>query len=346
MDAISFREELARTVPDEQAEVARITYRYLRWLMVLLPAVLLVVTGSTAWRQNELESSISAYYGGPVRDVFVGVMIGTAACMVAYQGVSLLEDYALNGAGFYAVFVALVPTNLDETLSALRANPTPDGVTPADYISFLRSALTTVLVLCAFLVGGELRKSKRVTKLWQSGTLNKVFVMGTGAVLLWFLARAMVQLWGPDPDDVTMDGITLGPFGFGPWPLRIHDLAAIFLIASLAVVVASHAWPKLAATQEGDQSENGSDLEVSFLYVSIFVAMLVLGPVFAWVFNGVYPDHGIIFLEWWEIGLFSVFWFLETRRIGKMPKVQAAVEARRPTEIVEPGSATNQSNGA
>src|SRR5450759_4501787 len=100
---------LAPTVPELQAEIARITYRYLRWLMVLLPAVLFVVTVAYAAIQQDLETSISAYYGTPVRDVFVGVMIATAVCMVAYQGSSLLEDYTLNGAGFYAVFVAFIP---------------------------------------------------------------------------------------------------------------------------------------------------------------------------------------------------------------------------------------------
>lgn len=49
--------------PDEQTVVARVTYRYLRWLMVLLPAVLFVVTMLTAIQQGKLEHSISAYYG-------------------------------------------------------------------------------------------------------------------------------------------------------------------------------------------------------------------------------------------------------------------------------------------
>jgi hypothetical protein len=63
---------LAPRVPKMQAEIARITYRYLRWLMVLLPAVLFVVTVAYAAIQQNLETSISAYYGTPVRDVFVG----------------------------------------------------------------------------------------------------------------------------------------------------------------------------------------------------------------------------------------------------------------------------------
>ncbi len=305
-------------MPHEQADVARVTYRHLRWLMVLLPAVLFVVTVVTAIQQMELEPSISDYYGGPVRDVFVGVMIATAACMIAYQGASLLEDYTLNGAGFYAVFVALVPTNLNETLSALRANPTPDGVTPADYVWFLRTALTTVLVLCALLLWIELRRTEPLTRLWTTGTWNLLFVVVTSLVLLAFLVVAMAQLWVPDPDDVTMGGLALGPVR-----LRVHDLAAILLIAALAVAVWSHAWPTVVTGHE----VHATDLEVAAGYKTIFGLMLV-GPLVAVLVHAfVAPDHTVIFLEWWEIVLFCVFWILETRRVAKVRSATARGES-------------------
>ena len=110
---------------EPRAQVARITYAYVRWLLICLPTLLFVVTIATALQQGELERSISAYYGGPVRDIFVGALFAIAACLVAYQGVGLLEDYALNGAGFYAVFVALVPTGFGGLMDELQRNPTP-----------------------------------------------------------------------------------------------------------------------------------------------------------------------------------------------------------------------------
>ena len=295
-------------MPDGQAEIARVTYRYLRWLMVLLPAVLLVVTVATAVPQHALEPSISAYYGGPVRDVFVGVMIATAACMIAYQGASLVEDYTLNGAGVYAIFVALVPTNLNETLNGLRANPAPDGITPADYVWFLRTALTTVLVLCGLLLWIELKNSKRLARLWTSGTWNMLFVIVTGLVLFGFLLLAMVQLWWPDADDVTLGGVAVGPVR-----LRIHDLAAVFLIAALAVAVWSHAWPKAAVGSRALPT----DLEVAPRYRVIFGLML-LGPLAAAGIHAWAGDHTVIFLEWWEILVFCVFWILETLRVARL----------------------------
>jgi hypothetical protein len=310
---------------EEQTDVPRVTYLYLRWLMVLLPAMLLVVTVCTALLQGKLESSISAYYGGPVRDVFVGVMFGTAACMVAYRGYSLLEHYTLNGAGFYAVFVALVPFNLDKVLIALRENSTPDGVTPADYVWFLRTALTTVLVLFVSLVSIELKNSNRLRGLWRSGFWNRFFVAVTTVLLLSFLLLAMVQLWGPDPDDVTMHGISLGS-----WSVSIHLLAATLLIAALAVAVWCHAYPALVAAAEGGGDIPPTVPNIQRSYKVIFLLMAA-GPVVAALVRVVTREHTVIFLEWWEIVLFCVFWILETQRIRKVQSEAGAAQTRTST---------------
>jgi hypothetical protein len=222
---------------EPRAEVARITYAYVRWLLICLPTLLFVVTIVTASQQGELERSISAYYGGPVRDIFVGALFAIAACLVAYQGVGLLEDYALNGAGFYAVFVALVPTGFGDLMDELQRNPTPDGVTPADHVWFLRIALTSVLVLCLVLVVREVRTGKLRQLFVDVGSLlatwvNRSFLLLTALLLVGFLVLAMWQLWSGPAAEVRMEGIALGPV-----QLSIHDLAAIFMIASLAVAV-------------------------------------------------------------------------------------------------------------
>ena len=53
----------------------------------------------------------------------------------------------------------------------------------------------------------------------------------TALLLAGFLALAMWQLWSGPAAEVRMEGIALGPV-----QLSIHDLAAIFMIASLAAV--------------------------------------------------------------------------------------------------------------
>jgi hypothetical protein len=292
-----------------RAEITRITYAYVRWLLTCLPTLLFVVTIVTAWQQGELERSISAYYGGPVRDIFVGALFAIAACLVAYQGVGLLEDYALNGAGFYAVFVALVPTGFGKLMDELQRNPTPDGVSPADHVWFLRIALTSVLVLCLVLVVREVRTGKVRQLFADVGSelatwVNRSFLLLTALALAGFLALAMWQLWSVPAAEVRMEGIA--------WPvqLSIHDLAAIFMIASLAVAVLTNTWPFYVFR---DLWRSGR-----FFYGVIFLLMsfgIIVPVLVAGVFA---PDHVVIFIEWWEIALFAVFWGLETRRVARV----------------------------
>ena len=63
------------------------------------------------------ESSISAYYYTEpkppwftTRDMFVGGLLAISACLYLYKGFSNKENIALNLAGIFAVFVALLPT--------------------------------------------------------------------------------------------------------------------------------------------------------------------------------------------------------------------------------------------
>ena len=304
-----------------RVEITRITYEYVRWLLICLPTLLFVVTTLTAWQQGELERSISAYYGGPVRDIFVGALFAIAACLVAYQGVGLLEDYALNGAGFYALFVALVPTGFAKLMNELQQNPTPDGVEPADHVWFLRIALTSVLVLCLVLVVREVRTGK-VRQLFTvdagstlANQVNRWFLLLTALVLVGFLALAMWQLWSGPAAEVRMAGIALGPV-----QLSIHDLAAIFMIASLAVAVLTNTWPFYVFR---DLWPSGR-----FFYGVIFLLMTIGITVPLLVARAFAPEHVVIFIEWWEIALFAVFWGLETRRVARLRDNK--VEKRHP----------------
>ena len=313
------------TDQDHDQEVMRLTYGSLRWLLVLLPAVLFVVSVGTAVVQGSLETSISAYYGGPVRDVFVGVLVAVAVLLVAYQGRTTMEDYNLNGAGFYAIFVALVPTGLEGILEDLRRSDglSPEGVSPDELVWSLRISLTVVLALCLWLLLQELRATERMRRLVTGDRVALVFVAITGGTLLAFLGLAMWQLWVPPADEVTMGGIALSGLPVvGDAQVRIHDLAAIFLICALAVAVWSHAWPRAAARRSGEEVEP-EDLSDLAGYRVIFVLMLV-GPLVAWGIAEVFaPGRLVIFLEWWEIGLFCVFWVLETRRRTRVPVASA-----------------------
>ncbi|WP_131104123.1 hypothetical protein [Ornithinimicrobium sufpigmenti] len=315
---------------ESRTEVLRLTYASLRWMLVLLPAVLFVVTVGAAIQQGHLETSISAYYGGPVRDVFVGVLIGVAVLLLTYQGATYFEDYNLGGAGFYAVFVALVPTGLADLLAELRGGMTfsGQGITAAEYVWSLRFSLTVVALLALVLFALELRVMKRLRALVTGDPISLVFVVVTGGTLVAFLALAMWQLWVPPVDEVTMEGLRMtGIPVLGEVQLRIHDLAAIFLICALAVAVWSHAWPRAAARRSRERPEAHELVHLAG-YRIIFVLM-VLGPLVAWgIARAFAPGHLVIFLEWWEIALFCLFWVVETRRQARRPSAPSSVPLR------------------
>lgn len=292
------------------------TYAGLRWLMVILPAVLFVVSLATAVQSGRLETSISAYYGGPVRDVFVGVLIAIAACLIAYRGSNPVEHYNLKGAAFYALFVALVPAGVEEILDDLRnaALLAPEGVAPGEYVWSLRFSLSIAAVLCLVLLGKELRAfaGRRA----RSDSLAVGFVAVTVAALVAFLALALWQLWVPPVDGVTLNGIGVGDLRF-----RIHDIAAIFLLSALAVAVWSHAWPQASARRVGQGPDPG-DMAMQNRY-RVIVILMLLGPLAAWLVSYLFaPDHFVLVLEWWEIALFATFWALETRRLW-IPRLRA-----------------------
>lgn len=84
------------------------TLRYVRLMLLVVPLLLIVAILIYAVVNHRIEDSISSYYLGPARDLFVAMVVATGILLVVYSGAPM-EDLALNLAGFYAMFVALVP---------------------------------------------------------------------------------------------------------------------------------------------------------------------------------------------------------------------------------------------
>ncbi len=299
------------------SETFRLTHSHLRWLLALLPGVLLVVTVGTAIVQGELEGSLSVYYGGPTHDVFVGVLIAVSVLLIAYQGSTEMEDYNFNGAGLYAAFVALVPTRLINSLESLRAalHASPEGLSPEEYVWSLRITLTLVAVLGSALMIRSLRGRGCSRRRPADSRPRLGFVALTLLTLIAFQVLAMWQLWVPPAGQVRMEGLRSVPL-LNQIPfvgqLRVHDLAAIFLMCALAIGVWSHAWP-IAAARQGEEPERSATAGLA-VYRIVFVAMLA-GPLLAWGAAALWaPGKMVILLEWWVIALFCLFWVLETLR--------------------------------
>jgi hypothetical protein len=111
-----------KKVKDLSKSIAR-SYFFLRIglaVMAFAFPVLLLVGGLLA--KVPIQGSMSAYYHatlnalpdhpagqGVMRDLFVGILFAVGISLFVYQGVTRLEDYALNLAGLFALGIALFP---------------------------------------------------------------------------------------------------------------------------------------------------------------------------------------------------------------------------------------------
>ena len=107
------------------------TYGALRVMLTVIGIALPVAVMVSGWLQRGeywIASSISDYYHLPAtipfftaRDFLVGGLLAAAVCLYSYKGFSTRENVALNLAGVFAFFVAVVPTSRDEERLTLRA---------------------------------------------------------------------------------------------------------------------------------------------------------------------------------------------------------------------------------
>lgn len=175
----------------------RLTYDHLRWTLIGLPVLLFGVTLTIGLWNRSFPSSISAYYSGSSRDVFVGVMIATAACLIAYRGTTALEEFSLNMAGFFAVFVALIPTSLASIMQQLRTlgERPVGGFSAADYGVSLRITVFWVVIVCAVIAFLTLSRSRRTAEMFARGGWGRRFMVAATLLTAGFLTLLVKQLY-------------------------------------------------------------------------------------------------------------------------------------------------------
>ncbi|SNT30285.1 hypothetical protein SAMN05421642_11385 [Rhodococcoides kyotonense] len=76
-------------------------------LVVMLFVSVFIQAGTSGWC---LQSSISAYYFTDVHAIFIAVLCASGALLIVYKGNSDTEDVLYDFAGFWAFFVATVPS--------------------------------------------------------------------------------------------------------------------------------------------------------------------------------------------------------------------------------------------
>ena len=207
---------------DREVRRALLTYNYLR-LIVNAPVVLLIGTMIAWWAfDGDIPTSISGYYATPVRDVFVGAMVAIAFCMIIYKGTLRLEDYSLNLFGIFAIFVALVPSNLADVLAGETADEVRTGLRGSLIAAVCTLVIFGIIDLVKVSHGDEWRALFRIRgqKVWP----------WLAAVLASLGALAFAVL-------LTLRFIQDDDYGW------VHNFAAIALVACLVIAVSSHGWP-------------------------------------------------------------------------------------------------------
>ncbi|MBV1779288.1 hypothetical protein KRR55_09195 [Paeniglutamicibacter sp. ABSL32-1] len=258
------------------------TLRYLRLMLLVVPLLLVVAILVYGLTTGRVEDSISSYYLGPARDLFVAMLVTIGVLLVVYKGPPL-ENYALNLAGFYAVFVALVPTRLDETLA---------GLAPADREALVRSiqvAVIAVVVVAAVFMWLDWKTMTWAPAILLQSGWTRALTMASSVLLAGFLALLAWRTWE------------------GKEFVGVHLAATLLLIGSMAIAIASH----LGSDRLGSTDTSGGRGR----HYGGLLVLMVLGVV-AWpVLSAVGIRQAAFLVEWYEIALFAYFWYLESRRM-------------------------------
>ncbi len=274
---------------NEPAEVG--TYRYLRLgiplLVVLLAAALvhrIFIADEDCWL-----GSISAYYYTAVRAVFVASLCAIGACLIINRGNTDREDIALNLAGFAAFFVAFIPTPLKgpdplatETEPGCGRSNVPTEQQLADAIDNNLAALLIAAVVCLAVAWLFWVRSTQRTEAY-----TRALLMTSALVLV------LVVLFNTDPG-------LLRKYG--------HLVAAVGLFLAIGLVVAMSAFTLPRLDPQGvAPSESYRKIYQGIFWLMIVALVAIGGPALFDKF-----EHAVFWLEASEIGLFAVFWLVQT----------------------------------
>jgi uncharacterized membrane protein len=292
------------------------SYRYLRTAIVGLLVGLGVAVGYQTWRQDfDLLGSVSAYYYTPAQAIFVGALIGMAACMIALKGTTATEDVFLNLGGMFAAVVAIVPTSrgadyasavrecqqaagplLTEKASTALDCPTVQALAEATRAN-VENNMFALLVLGGLGILATALFALRERK-WSS----QKFWVGFGASVAVYAAGAVAFITSID------------------WFIdNAHYIAAVGLVLCVFVVAVANV--RRQENQAGGRGQNIGGLlspRRHDWYAWIARAMLVVavGGAALWYFK-------VITLFWLEISvaaLFALFWMVQTiEQLGDEP---------------------------
>jgi len=288
------------------------TDSYVRTAMVALLIGLSVAVFYQSGKQGFLLDSVSAYYYTPAQGMFVGSLIGLAACMIALKGITEYEDIFLNLGGMFAAIVAVVPTSRGQDFdAAVRACQEAGGAPFTQRASAADCPSVAALVeatranvennMVALLVVGGFGLLATVLLAFRDRSAEGVRRADTRA--FWVGMVATVAVWA---------GALVGLSAFERWFVdHAHFIAAAGLFLAIVAVGIANAVRKRDEEQGGGPGGGvlvGPPRQMG-RYAWLVWLMVATGAVM-----GVLVLVDVIALFWLEIvvaALFAVFWTVQ-----------------------------------
>lgn len=260
------------------------TYRYLRIAMVLL-VVALGAAVALEWREVGracFQTSISAYYYTPVRGMFIAALVAIGVCMVVLKGSTLREDALLNVAGVLAPVVAFVPTS---SIGACSSAPGSSGGRTADVANNMGAyflVLGATVLVTAALLSREPDTTRRGHRVEWTG----VVASGVGILSAFAIYAARREMFLE----------------------HAHNAAAVLMFACVIVVVVINA----RGLDERRSGHPGQVAAAKNRYGVLATAMVLTAPAVL-AYRALWGlDHWVLWVEALLIGLFAVFWAVQT----------------------------------
>lgn len=263
------------------------TYRYLR-LAIAGCAVLIAVSVTIARIQlGTVLPSISAYFYSPARVAFVGGLIAVSVGILALSGRGF-ERTVLDAAALFAPLVAIVPTRVTPgTVPGLDAAcpAAAESCIPADVIAGVDNGLLTYLVVgvIVLLISVLLARAQGTLRA-SVPSLLIAFVVIVTVTASWLAAREFFLDWA-------------------------HLIATGIFFGLIAVAALRSIRPF-----DGEQPRSRT-VQLLFGTIGVAIALDVIALVAVAVFTDADAIGSLIFiLEFVALGLFVVFWILQTGR--------------------------------
>ncbi|WP_062520097.1 hypothetical protein [Demequina silvatica] len=269
------------------------TYLYLRVAVAAMVVLLFVGLGVYIARSGEWLSSMSAYFYTPVRSVFVATLFAAGVLAIVIRGRRGLENNLLDAAGLLLPIVAAIPTPLkgDEG----KACPRREMCVPTRYLELVDVTVTSLaIVAAAGLVFAAFTLRAR-------GWGDPVDRWGLGAAVLFWIAfvPGFWGWWGAGVEGLILD--------LGHYAAAIGAIVAMILVA---IINARHSRRTFHVS--------GRVVRAGPLYRAIAWAMgavLAVGAVVGVIEltrGTADQSHLVFWLEFGVLGLFALFWTVQT----------------------------------